>query len=65
MNDTNEYLYDSDDDYEDIDSEDEYYNPEMCYLTDQQLDDFIHQIQKCGSRHIFVKLKLSYVPRMK
>ena len=31
MNKTNEYLYDSDDDFEDTDSEDEFYNPEIYY----------------------------------
>ena len=56
MNKNNEYLYNSDDDFEDIDSEDEFYNPETYYLTDQQLDDFIYQIQKCGSQHTFQEI---------
>ena len=57
MNDKNEYLYESDDDYEDIDSEDEYYNPETYYLTDQQLNEFIYQIKKCGSKHTFHEIE--------
>ena len=56
MNKNNEYLYNSDDDFEDIDSEDEFYNPETYYLTDQQLDDLIYLIQKCGSQHTFQEI---------
>jgi hypothetical protein len=57
MNNNNEYFYYSDDDFEDIDSEDEFYNPETYYLTDQQIDDFIYQIQKCGSQHTFHEIE--------
>jgi hypothetical protein len=56
MNKNNEYLYNSDDDFEDIDSEDDFYNPDTYYLTDQQLDNFIYQIQTCGSKHTFQEI---------
>ena len=56
MNKDNEYFYNSDDEFEDIDSEDEFYNPENYYLTDQQLDQFIYQIQNCGSKHTFQEI---------
>ena len=52
----NEHLYDFDDDYEDFDAEDEHYDPDTYYLTDQQLDDLIYQIQQQGSQHTFEEI---------
>ena len=52
----NEHLYDFDDDYEDFDAEDEHYDPDTYYLTDQQLDDLIYQIQLQGSQHTFEEI---------
>ena len=57
MNEENEYFYNSDEDYEDMDPEDGYYNSEKYYLTDQQLDDLIHQIQQNGSKHTFYEIE--------
>ena len=44
MNEENEFCYDYDDEYEDMESDDEYYNQDDYYLTDQELNDFIDQI---------------------
>ena len=65
MNENNEYLYESDNDYEDFDSENEYYNPETYYLTDQQLDELIYQLQNAAPHTHFKKLKHSYAHRTK
>ena len=56
-NDKNEYLYYSDDDYEDFDAEDEHYDADTYYLTDQQLDHLIYQIQQHGSQHTFQEIE--------
>jgi len=57
MNEENEFFYDSDDDYEDIDSDDGYFNSEKYYLTDKQLDEFTLQIQHDGSKHSFYEIE--------
>ena len=57
MNEENEYFYDSDDDYEDMDSDDEYFNSEKYYLTDQQLDELIFRIQQDGSKYSFYEIE--------
>ena len=54
MNEEHEYYYDSDDDYEDINSDDEY---AKYYLTDEQLDNLIYQIQQNGSQHTFYEIE--------
>jgi hypothetical protein len=55
-NDKNEHLNDFEDDYEDFDAEDQHYDPDTYYLTDQQLDDLIYQIQQQGSQHTFEEI---------
>ena len=57
MNEENEDFYNSDDDYEDLQSDDEVYDLGKYYLTDQQLDDLIHQIQQNGSKHSFYEIE--------
>ena len=53
----NEYYYDSEEeDYEDLD-EDEIYDPEDFYLSETKLDDLIHAIRMCGSKHHYDKIK--------
>ena len=57
MNEEKEFFYNSDDDYEETDFDDENYDLAKYYLTDQQLDDLIHQIQQNGSQHTFHEIE--------
>ena len=54
MNAENEFYYDSDeDDYENID-DDEMYDPEDYYLSEDKLDNLIHSIRMYGSKHLLM-----------
>ena len=53
----NEYYSDSDEeDNEDL-NEDEIYDPEDFYLSETKLDDLIHVIRMCGSKHYYNEIE--------
>jgi hypothetical protein len=57
MIDQNEYYYESDeDDYEDFD-DDETYDAEQYYLSEAKIDNLIHAIRMCGSKHHYEEIE--------